>query len=277
MREFAQEMGRAVNAVLTSPGRQVRTAEEMSQLAPFVDAATAIDRTNFDNTFISYYTWGEAIGLGLDLTLRERSNGRVTLDAYMRALWQVHGKPGGKAPGYVDKPYTMDDLKRALAEVSGDAAFAERLLRALHPGSRGRGLPDAARARRLRAAAAARERRLRRQPAAGGCGRAACAWRRRRPARIAGLRRRPRSRRRDRGDRRRGRSPSEAELRERIAQGKPGDELPIAFERRGERVSSTIRLAADPRREVVPIEDAGQTLTAAQRRFRDAWLGPAGR
>ena len=50
-------------------------------MAPFVDAATAIDRTNFDNTFISYYTWGEAIGLGLDLSLRDRSNGRVTLDA----------------------------------------------------------------------------------------------------------------------------------------------------------------------------------------------------
>ena len=68
---------------------------------------------------------------------------------------------------------------------------------------------------------------------------------------------------------------SEAELRKRLAQGKPGDELPIAFERHGERVSSTIRLAQDPRREVVPVEDAGQTLTAAQKRFRDAWLAPA--
>jgi len=70
---------------------------------------------------------------------------------------------------------------------------------------------------------------------------------------------------------------SEAELRKRLAQGKPGDELPISFERHGERVSSTIRLAQDPRREVVPVEDAGQTLTAAQKRFRDAWLAPAAR
>ena len=65
----------------TSPGRRVRTAEEMSQQAPFVDAATAIDRTSFENTFISYYTWGEAIGLALDLSLRERTAGRATLDA----------------------------------------------------------------------------------------------------------------------------------------------------------------------------------------------------
>ena len=65
-------------------------------MAPFVDAAASIDRTNFDNTFISYYTWGSAIALGLDLTLRDRTDGRVTLDDFMRALWQRHGKPGGR-------------------------------------------------------------------------------------------------------------------------------------------------------------------------------------
>ena len=68
---------------------------------------------------------------------------------------------------------------------------------------------------------------------------------------------------------------SESDLRRLVAQRKPGEELPIAFERRGERVSSTIRLAPDPRREIVPVEDAGQSLTAAQRRFREDWLGSA--
>ena len=43
----------------------------------------------------------------------------------MRALWQKHGKPGGQPPGYVDNPYTVADLKSALAAVSGDAAFAD--------------------------------------------------------------------------------------------------------------------------------------------------------
>ena len=46
----------------------------MSRLAPFTDAAQAIDRTNWGNTFISYYTWGAAIGLGLDLSLRARAD-----------------------------------------------------------------------------------------------------------------------------------------------------------------------------------------------------------
>ena len=96
----------------------------MSEMAPFVDGAVSIDRTNVDNTYISYYTWGSAIALGLDLTLRERTDGRVTLDDFMRALWQRHGKPGGRLQGYVDNPYTMEDLKIALASVSGDAAFA---------------------------------------------------------------------------------------------------------------------------------------------------------
>ncbi|OFW07211.1 MAG: hypothetical protein A3I61_04310 [Acidobacteria bacterium RIFCSPLOWO2_02_FULL_68_18] len=123
--DFAAEMTDMVNTVRTSPGRQVRSAEEMSRLAPLVDGAAYVDRANFDNTYVSYYTWGAAIALGLDLTLRDRSNGRVTLDHYMRALWETHGKPGGKAPGYVDNPYTMADLEAALAAVSGDAAFAD--------------------------------------------------------------------------------------------------------------------------------------------------------
>jgi predicted metalloprotease with PDZ domain len=89
LQELAATMASAINTVSFSPGRQVRTAEEMSQMAPFVDAAAAIDRTDFDNTFISYYTWGESIALGLDLTLRERSGGKVTLDDFMRVCRRI--------------------------------------------------------------------------------------------------------------------------------------------------------------------------------------------
>jgi len=85
---YARSLSGTINAVMFDPGRRIRTAEEMSRFAPFVDAATSIDPTNFSNTFISYYTWGAAIGLGLDLSLRERSDGRITLDHFMRALWR---------------------------------------------------------------------------------------------------------------------------------------------------------------------------------------------
>ncbi len=122
--DYARDLAAAINTVTISPGRRFGTAEDMSRLAPFVDAAAAIDRTNVENTFISYYTWGAALGLGLDLSLRERTAGRVTLDHFMRAMWQQFGKSGERVPGYVERPYTMADLKEVLTTVSGDAAFA---------------------------------------------------------------------------------------------------------------------------------------------------------
>ncbi|MEZ4695425.1 MAG: hypothetical protein R2832_03340 [Rhodothermales bacterium] len=111
---YAASLGGTISAVVNSPGRQFFSAVEMSRQAPFVDAATFIDPTNFGNTFISYYTWGSAIGLGLDLTLRERFG--KTLDDYMRAMWQKFGKTG--------MPYTLHGLRETLAEVTGDKAFA---------------------------------------------------------------------------------------------------------------------------------------------------------
>ena len=125
VRAFAQDMGAAIDTVVNSPGRSMRSAVEMSQMAPFVDRGVFVDRTNFANTFISYYTWGSVIGLGLDLTLRDRSDGRVTLDDFMRALWEKYGRPGTRTPGYVETPYTIDNLKSVLAAVANDAAFAE--------------------------------------------------------------------------------------------------------------------------------------------------------
>jgi predicted metalloprotease with PDZ domain len=59
---------------------------------------------------------GGAIALALDLTLRDRSDGRLSLDDFMRAMWRTYGKPGGARPGYVDRPYTMADAERRLRQ-----------------------------------------------------------------------------------------------------------------------------------------------------------------
>src|SRR5690606_41851505 len=67
---YAARIGGQVNAVLTSPGRQFFSPVGMSRQAPFVDAATSVDPHNRANTFISYYTYGAALGLALDLELR---------------------------------------------------------------------------------------------------------------------------------------------------------------------------------------------------------------
>ncbi len=61
---FTQSMGGATDRVLNAPGRLVHSAVEMSELAPFVDAAASIDPNNFRNTYISYYTYGQALALG---------------------------------------------------------------------------------------------------------------------------------------------------------------------------------------------------------------------
>ena len=125
-----RSVGGLINAVNASAGRRVRFAPEMSRLAPFVDAACSVDPTNWGNTYLSYYTFGAAIALGLDLELRDRTDGKVTLDDYMKALWTKYGKTPS-APGTVATPYTAADLQTTLAEVSGSVVVRARVLRAL--------------------------------------------------------------------------------------------------------------------------------------------------
>ena len=271
--EFAATAGSAIDAVTLSPGRQLRTAEEMSQMAPFVDAAAAIDRTDFANTFISYYTWGEAIALGLDLTLRERSGGRVTLDDFMRSMWEKFGKPGGHAPGYVDHPYTIADARAVLAAVSGDAAFADdffaRFIQGHEVVDYARLLSDAGLVLRPRSPQAGFAGDLRLQDSAAGA-RIAGAVPFGSPAYQAGLER-------DDIITAIGAAPVTRadQVDAAIGAARPGAALPLTYLRRGQRVTSTIRVIADPRLEVVPAEQAGQPLSDAQRRFRDAWLRSA--
>ena len=44
----------------------------------------------------------------------------------MRAMWRVHGKPGGAREGYVDRPYTAADAEARLAEVERRRAPSPR-------------------------------------------------------------------------------------------------------------------------------------------------------
>lgn len=111
--------------VINGAGRQVRSAVQMSEHAPFADAGISNDAHDRSRTFISYYTYGAAVALGLDLSLREMSNGKITLDDYMRLLWKEFGKPGGPAPGLVGRPYTLRDLRAQLALLTGNKKFAD--------------------------------------------------------------------------------------------------------------------------------------------------------
>src|SRR5206468_9810814 len=119
LQSTARSFGGLVDTVMNDAGRKMRSAEDMSLMAPFIDGGRPVDRTNWKNTVISYYSFGGAIALALDLTLRDRTDSRVSLDDFMRAMWQRYGQPGGSREGYVDHPYTIDDAEGTLADVSG--------------------------------------------------------------------------------------------------------------------------------------------------------------
>ena len=275
VRDFAQEMGRALNTVLTSPGRQLRSPAEMSRMAPLIDAATSMDRTVSDNTFISYYTWGEALGLGLDLTLRDRSNNKATLDVFMRAMWERFGRSTAPVAGVVERPYTPDDLKSVLGQVAGDAAFAADFFAKYIEGREMVNYaPLLARAGlvwRPVAPGRASIGNVRLQTSTAGA-RVTAAVPFGSPAYKAGI---------DRDDvivSIGGTLVSGPDDVARVVAGrKPGESVPVVFERRGTRVTGTLALVEDPQHELIPAEDAGQTLTAEQRQFRDAWLSSAAR
>lgn len=110
---YLGNMQSTFNKVWTSTGRQFFSPIEMSYQAPFVDAATSIDETNRENTYISYYIYGEMLGLALDLSLREKN---LNLDDYMKQVWNSYGKAGNY--------YTVEDLKKTLGNYAGEE-FAE--------------------------------------------------------------------------------------------------------------------------------------------------------
>jgi predicted metalloprotease with PDZ domain len=269
LEQTAASWARALDGVIRSPGRKYRTAEEMSRMAPFVDAAASGDRTNLENTFISYYTWGEAIALGLDLTLRERSSGRVTLDDYMRALWIKYGKPGGSAEGVVDRPYTMADARACLAEVSADPVFADQFFSRYIQGR------DVVDYQALLASAGM----LLRQQSPGrawigplpisfsrGNARVAASTIEGSPVYVAGI---------DRDDEIVSIDGEEIKAMDRlddiVQRHKPGDRVPARIRRRGTLLDVVITAQEDPRLELVPLESR-RPLTSSERSLRNAWL-----
>ena len=252
--------------VATHPARQFRSAVQMSQHAPFSDAARSVDETNFSYAFISYYTYGSALALAMDLELRTRSNGKVSLDDYMRAMWIAHGKPGGSQPGLVAKPYTLRDARDRLAEVSGDRRFADDFFDRF---VEGREAPDYAKLLapagiivRKRTTAAWTGLQMDRQDATRVGSLVAFGT----PAFAAGI---------DEGDVLTSiNGIAFTTLPAALKDHKPGEQLPIEFRRpSGEVVKATITLGHDPALQAATIESTGGTLTPAQRAFRDAWVG----
>ncbi len=112
--EYTGTIAGLVNQILNTPGAARFSAAQMSRYSVYSDAGVSIDPNNQTNVFTSYYTYGGAIALALDLRLRSEFN--LTLDDYMRTVWQNRGK--------VMKPYTIADLQNDLGKVTKNPKFA---------------------------------------------------------------------------------------------------------------------------------------------------------
>lgn len=262
--KYASDWAGTLNYVLKSPGNQYYSPIEMSMQAPFVDAATSVDAQNRSNTFISYYSWGAVLGLGLDLSLRSAFE-EVTLDDYMRAVWDKYGK--------TEISYSISDLQQTLAEVTDSTEFAETFFnRHIRNGRHvdlkplleqaGFVLQKAHSGEAVISFGSARidyeegEATISTNTRVGS------------PLYKAGL---------DVGDTIRtlnGQAISNArDMQQIVASHEPGDELDITYTSLGDDYEGTVMLAENPELEVLTYEQAGKTLTDEVEAFRQDWLG----
>jgi len=118
--QFLQRESGTISAVENSPGSRLMSAVESSLSAPFLDRGTSIQQTNLANTSISYYPKGELIGLALDLLIRGKTNGRVSLDDVMRRMYEEFYLKSPQATYYLrGRGYTNEDFARVASEVAG--------------------------------------------------------------------------------------------------------------------------------------------------------------
>ena len=105
---YLQLLGETATRVWRGSGRHKQTLVESS-----FDAWIKFYRPdeNTSNALVSYYTKGALVALALDLTLRRGTQGQISLDDVMRALWEHKGK--------VSSGVAEDEIEKIAAQVSG--------------------------------------------------------------------------------------------------------------------------------------------------------------
>jgi predicted metalloprotease with PDZ domain len=125
-----------ITRIENAPGSHLMSAEESSLSAPFLDDAPHAQRTNLDNTSISYYPKGELIGLVLDLMIRGKTNGNASLDEVMRRMYDEFYLKSPNASYYLrGRGYTTEDFERVASDVGGFdmGGFFRRYVRGVEP------------------------------------------------------------------------------------------------------------------------------------------------
>ncbi len=106
--EYLGTFATTMSRVRRAPGR-LRLSLEHSSLTAWTRLYKADENT--PNVGVSYYTKGALFAWVLDVELRRRSAGRVSLDDLLRALWREHGRGG--------RGVSEDELEAWLAVEAG--------------------------------------------------------------------------------------------------------------------------------------------------------------
>jgi len=257
--EYTSTIAGLVNSVTVSPAPGKYPQTQMSRYAVFTDAGVAIDATNYANTFTSYYYYGGATALALDLRLR--SEFKITLDDYMRQVWLAYGKTG--------KPYTIPDLQAVLAKVTNPKFATAFFTDYIYGVKKNDYQALLANAGLLLQKA---------QPGKGWLGRVQTrlsnggvmitgSTASNTPIYKAGI---------DAGDIILKIDGQEAKTAtafiDAIKDKKPGDKLAVSYKNRIGNHEAAIVLEESPAYEVVTVEKAGKELTQQQKDFRNSWL-----
>ena len=117
---FLRRESTTITGIENAPGSRLMSAEDSSLSAPFIDDAPHAQRVNLENTSVSYYPKGELVGLVLDLTIRDKTNGKASLDEVMRRMYDEFYVKSPNATYYLrGRGYTTEDFERVASEVSG--------------------------------------------------------------------------------------------------------------------------------------------------------------
>jgi predicted metalloprotease with PDZ domain len=118
--ELFKSYAAAIGGIENSPGSKLTSAVESSILAPFIDRGSSEQRTNLADTVVSYYPKGETLAVTLDLLIRGRTRGRVSLDDVMRRAYEEFYLKSASDSYYLrGRAYTVEDFRRVASETAG--------------------------------------------------------------------------------------------------------------------------------------------------------------
>jgi predicted metalloprotease with PDZ domain len=258
--EFYSQMSGLINAKENTPGGIYYTPVENSQRAVFVDAAVSVDETNYPNMFTTYYYYGGALALALDLQLRKQFG--KSLDGFMQQLWKAFGKQ--------EKPYSLPGVQQVLASYT-TSAFASTFFKNQVYGHEPVNYNEL-----LQSAGMELKKPYEGRAWIGNAGYSVSDTQlklttntiRNTPLYKAGV---------DIDDEilqlgtMKVKQPKELETE--LAKHKPGENIKLIYKHRGMIIEKQVTLEENPFVTIVPIESSGDTITGIQKEFKQNWLG----